>query len=132
MIAVGDKDGDADPLQPYAAVPQLQLRLDAALFLIVDVPGQDQKMRPFRLAQADQAFQGGSRRMLQQACQMPFARGFAGKSLKRRVQMQIRRVNIAHCVHCGPMSVEMTNYGRTLDVFWNIGKTPPLRRDVPW
>lgn len=127
VVAVRDKDGNAEALQARAAVPQLQLRLDAALFLIIDVAGQNQEMRPFRLAQPDQPLQCGSRRILQQSRQMPFLCGFAGKPLKRRVQMQIRRMNIAHCVHCSPVSVEMTKYVRTLDFFWSIDKTPKAR-----
>ena len=80
-------------------------------------------MRPFRLAQTDQPLQCGPRRILQQPRQMSLACGFAGKPLKRRIQMQIRCVNIAHCVHCSPVSVEMTKYVRTLDFFWSIDKT---------
>lgn len=58
MVAVGPEDGDAAGLQAQAAVAQGQLGFDAVLFLIVDVPGQDEEVRPQAFAQVEQALQG--------------------------------------------------------------------------
>ena len=58
MVAVGPEDRDAAGLQAHTAVAQGQLGFDAVLFLVVDVPGQDEEVRPQAFAQIEQALQG--------------------------------------------------------------------------
>ena len=57
MIAVGQKNADAQPVQAFAAVAQAELGFDAVIFLIVDVAGQHQKVGLFSLAETEQALQ---------------------------------------------------------------------------
>ncbi len=133
VVAVGQKNADAEPVQPFATVAQAKLGFDAVVFLIIDVAGQHQEVGLFRLTEAEQALQSREGGVMQQARQVPPLGSLARKSLKGRVQMQIGRVDVADGVHaqslaCGCIeSGTRKNNRESLDFFKHYDK-----RDNSW
>ena len=98
MVAVGPEGGDAAGLQAQAAVAQGQLGFDAVLFLIVDVPGQDEEVRPQLFAQVEQASQGREGGFAQLRLQGLPGIGTA-QAQEGGVQMQVGGVDVSEAVH---------------------------------
>ena len=98
MVAVGPEDGDAAGLQAQTAVAQGQLGFDAVFFLIVDVPGQDEEVRPQLFAQVEQALQGREGGVAQLRLQ-GLSGIAAGQAQEGGVQMQVGGVDVTEAVH---------------------------------
>ena len=98
MVAVGPEDRDAAGLQAHTAVAQGQLGFDAVLFLIVDVSGQDEKVRPQALALVEQALQGREGGVAQLRLQGLSGIGTA-QAQEGGVQMQVGGMDVSEAVH---------------------------------
>ena len=98
MVAVGPEDRDAAGLQAHTAVAQGQLGFDAVLFLIVDVPGQDEKVRPQALALVEQALQCREGGVAQLRLQGLSGIGTA-QAQEGGVQMQVGGMDVSEAVH---------------------------------
>ena len=117
MIAVGDKNAHPRIPQAQAAIAKAQLGFDAAIFFIIHIASQHEKIGFFCFAQAKkpiQRFEGG---FMQQLGQMAALSGFARKPAKRGVQMQIGCVDITYNVHAWPHVEWVMNKRQTLDFF---------------
>lgn len=99
MIAVRQKDANAEVFQTLAAVAQFELGFDAVIFLIVDIAGQHQKIRFFSLAKTKESLQSRECGLRAEGAQEAFLLQPRGKGLKGRVQMQIGRVDVPNNVH---------------------------------
>jgi hypothetical protein len=92
VVAVRQKNTHPQALQANAAVAQGKLRLDAVVFLIVNVPGQHKKIRLFRLTETKKAFHGCKSGFTQQTGKLSVR---LGNAPEWRVKVQVSRVNVS-------------------------------------
>ena len=117
VIAVGDEDRNAQTFQTRAAVAQGQLRFYAVLFLIVDIAGQDEKIRFFPLAATDEALKRDEGGVVEKAGETAALARFLGKPPEGGIQMQICRVDVADFVHAAPRCAKKETEALFLDFF---------------
>ncbi len=99
MVAVGNKDGNAMRLKPFAGIAQGKLGPETVIFLIVDITGKHHKIGPFPFAEPHKPFQGGK------GClpELPPGTGYvfelAYSALKGDIKMQIGGMDVTDGIH---------------------------------